>query len=72
MTAPRASRATTRARSRTAYSVKPLLDKGKDGTGRTIVIVDAFQNPYLASDLTTFDQSFGLPDRRLHQHGDAG
>jgi subtilase family serine protease len=45
----------------TAYGVKPLLDNGKDGTGRTIVIVDAFQNPYLASDLATFDQGFGLP-----------
>ena len=25
------------------------------------MIVDAFQNPYLASDLATFDQGFGLP-----------
>jgi subtilase family serine protease len=38
-----------------AYGVKPLLDKGKDGTGRTIVIVDAYQNPYIAADLATFD-----------------
>ena len=34
-----------------AYGVKPLLDQGKDGTGRTIVIVDAYRNPYIAQDL---------------------
>ena len=51
-----------------AYGVKPLLDKGQDGTGRTIVIVDAYQNPYIATDLATFDQSFGLPDPIFHNH----
>jgi len=51
-----------------AYGVKPLLDKGKDGTGRTIVIVDAFQNPYVAADLASFDQRFGLPDPIFHNH----
>jgi subtilase family serine protease len=51
-----------------AYGVKPLLDKGKDGTGRTIVIVDAYQNPYIAADLATFDKTFGLPDPIFHNH----
>ena len=30
-----------------AYGVKPLLDAGKNGAGRTIVIVDAYQNPFI-------------------------
>ena len=45
-----------------AYGVSPLLQNGKDGSGRTIVIVDAFQNPFIGADLATFDHLFGLPD----------
>jgi subtilase family serine protease len=33
-----------------------------DGTGQTIAIVDAYDNPNVASDLATFDQLYGLPD----------
>ena len=51
-----------------AYGVKPLLDNGNDGTGRTIVIVDAYQNPYIASDLASFDELFGLPDPIFRNH----
>ena len=29
-----------------------------DGTGQTIAIIDAFNDPYLASDVDTFDQTF--------------
>jgi uncharacterized repeat protein (TIGR01451 family) len=43
---------------RTAYGVDQL---GLDGTGETIVIVDAFGSPTIDHDLTTFDQIFGLP-----------
>jgi len=32
-----------------------------DGTGQTIVIVDAFGSPTVQSDLNTFDSTFGLP-----------
>lgn len=32
-----------------------------DGTGQTIVIVDAFGSPTIANDLATFDAVFGLP-----------
>ena len=46
---------------RNAYSIQPLIDKGQDGSGRTITIIDAFQNPTMASDLATFDSAFGLP-----------
>jgi subtilase family serine protease len=45
-----------------AYDVTPLLNKGLDGTGRTIVIIDAFGNPTMAQDLKTFDAGMGLPD----------
>ena len=34
---------------------------GLDGTGQTIVIVDAFGSPTIQSDLNTFDTTFGLP-----------
>ena len=45
-----------------AYDLAPLFDRGIDGRGRTIVIVDAFGSPTIADDLRTFDQTFGLPD----------
>jgi subtilase family serine protease len=48
-----------------AYGVKPLLNRGKDGRGRTIVIVDAFQSPYVRSDLRIQDKTFGLPKANL-------
>jgi len=34
---------------------------GLEGTGSTIVIVDAFGSPTIQSDLNTFDSTFGLP-----------
>lgn len=42
---------------RAAYDVQPLLDRGITGAGRTIVIVDAFQDPMLQSDIAAFDRS---------------
>ncbi len=39
---------------RVAYGVKSVLDGGITGAGQTIVIVDAFQNPNLESDLAKF------------------
>ena len=47
---------------RNAYNIQPLLKGGFTGKGRTIVIVDAYSNPYVQSDLQIFDQIFGLPD----------
>ncbi len=32
-----------------------------DGSGQTIAIVDAYDDPYVASDLATFDATYGLP-----------
>ena len=33
-----------------------------DGSGQTIAIVDAYDDPFIFSDLHHFDQTFGLPD----------
>jgi subtilase family serine protease len=44
-----------------AYNLPPLYAEGVTGKGETIVIVDSFGSPTIKSDLTTFDQQFGLP-----------
>jgi subtilase family serine protease len=45
-----------------AYDLAPLFSKGINGKGETIVIVDAFGSPSIASDLQTFDSETGLPN----------
>ena len=45
-----------------AYNLAPLFAKGIEGKGETIVIVDAFGSPSIASDLKTFDSEMGLPN----------
>jgi subtilase family serine protease len=42
---------------RTAYNIPSSLD----GSGQTIVIVDAFGSPTIQNDLAVFDNAFGLP-----------
>jgi len=46
---------------RAAYGLDGLIAAGKDGTGETIVIIDAFGSPTLEEDLAAFDAVFGLP-----------
>jgi subtilase family serine protease len=46
---------------RHAYGVDRLLRRGYDGKGETIVIVDSFGSPTIASDLKHFDAGYGLP-----------
>ena len=46
---------------RTAYDINPLLNQGIDGSGRTIVIIDAYGSPTIDQDLQLFDTAFGLP-----------
>ncbi len=43
-----------------AYDLPPLYQDGVDGAGQTIVIVDPFGSPTIASDLRHFDAAFGL------------
>ncbi|HEY3195265.1 MAG TPA: S53 family peptidase [Candidatus Dormibacteraeota bacterium] len=46
---------------RAAYGIQPILDAHITGAGRTIVIIDAYQSPTIASDLAAFDDKWGLP-----------
>lgn len=57
---------------RTAYGFDKLHAKGFDGRGRTIVIIDAYQNPLIEDDLAIFDAVFGLPDPVFHQDAPQG
>jgi subtilase family serine protease len=49
-----------------AYHFPPTSgERGIDGTGQTIVIVDAFGSPTIQSDLDKFDATFGLPPTKV-------
>jgi subtilase family serine protease len=50
------------AQMKAAYNLQPLFDRGIDGRGRTIVIVDPFGSPTIKQDLEHFDKTFGIPD----------
>jgi subtilase family serine protease len=43
-----------------------VVPKNLDGSGETIAIIDAFGDPYIASDLALFDSTFGLPAAHLN------
>ena len=48
----------------TAYGFSSISFNGTPGTGagQTIAIVDAYDDPNIQTDLSTFDSQFGLPD----------
>ena len=48
----------TPAQIRTAYGINDL---SLDGTGQTIAIVDAYDDPAIFQAVDTFDNQFGLP-----------
>lgn len=52
---------------RHAYQVDSLIAEGYNGSGETIVIVDAFQHPNLVAQMATFDSFYGLPAVQLTQ-----
>jgi subtilase family serine protease len=52
---------------RRAYGTDKLITAGYAGAGHTIVIVDAFQAPYLDFDVGTFDAFYGLPAANVQQ-----
>lgn len=52
---------------RQAYHTDMLLNAGITGKGRTIVIVDAFQDPFIQQELASFDSIFGLPTPIFNQ-----
>lgn len=45
---------------RVAYGFDSLINAGKDGTGKTIVLIDAFQYPNVESSLNSFINFYGL------------
>lgn len=51
-----------------SYNVTPLYAQGYNGSGQTIVIIDAFGSDTIASDLNVFNTAFGLP----HMCGETG
>src|SRR4051812_8177230 len=54
---------------RKAYGVDTLIAGGFDGRGKTIVIVDAFQNPAIVSQTANFNSFYGLPQFGDTAHG---
>ncbi|WP_329569623.1 S53 family peptidase [Kitasatospora sp. NBC_01266] len=43
------------------YNEHPLFDKGINGAGRTIVIVDAYGSPTIQHDLDVYSAQYGIP-----------
>ena len=50
---------------RAAYGVQPLLNAGDTGAGKTIIIIDAYGSPTLATDVANFNAVWGLPATNL-------
>jgi subtilase family serine protease len=50
---------------RVAYDLNPLYQRGVNGRGETIVIVDSYGSPTIRNDLNVFDQQFGFPNPDL-------
>jgi subtilase family serine protease len=44
-----------------AYGVDGLLNAGDNGAGQTIVLIESYGSPTLASDVAAFDTGYGLP-----------
>jgi hypothetical protein len=59
LTAPSGSVAYTPAQIRAAYGINNV---SQDGTGQTIAIVDAYDDPNIFQSVDAFDTQFGLPD----------
>jgi len=55
-----------------AYGYDGLLASGIDGRGQTIVIIDAYSNPYIPLDLSIQDQFMNLPPADFHVIQPAG
>src|SRR5260370_2413419 len=46
---------------RNGYDFNPLYARGTNGTGTEIAIIDAFGDPSISKDLSSFDSLTGLP-----------
>jgi subtilase family serine protease len=47
---------------RTAYGLNGLINSGNIGTGQSIVLIESYGSPTIATDLHQFDTDFGIPD----------
>ncbi len=58
----------------TAYAINQISFNGVkgDGTGTTIAIIDAYDDPTLAADLTAFDAAYDLPAATLTKENENG
>ncbi|MGO8758512.1 MAG: S8 family serine peptidase [Terracidiphilus sp.] len=52
---------------RTAYGIDAFIKAGFDGSGKTIVILDAYQDPNIYSQFAYFNSFYGLPSTTLTQ-----
>ena len=57
---------------RHAYGVDSLIANGYDGTGKKIVILDAFDDPNLQSNFDFFNNWYGLPNQTIAQYYPGG
>ncbi|WP_329578903.1 S53 family peptidase [Kitasatospora sp. NBC_01250] len=48
-----------------AYNEHPLFDRGINGAGRTIVIVDSYGSPTIQHDLDVYSKQFGIPSTNV-------
>lgn len=48
-----------------AYGVRQMIKRGRDGSGQRVAIVDAFTSPTLDKDLKRFSHRHGLPRPRM-------
>jgi len=53
---------------RQGYDFNPLYARGVNGTGTRIAIVDAYGNPTMSKDLSTFDSISGLPPATMNTY----
>lgn len=68
------SSALTPAQVRAAYGFNNISFGGiaGDGTGQTIAIVDAYDNPNIQNDLNVFSDTFGLPRTTVTRYNQSG
>lgn len=50
----------------TAYDLPQLFKRGITGAGRTIMLVDGYDDPNLQTVLNTYDKAMGLPNTTVH------
>ena len=62
----------TQIRQAYGFSNVSFGSQAANGTGTTIAIVDAYDDPNIASDLTAFDSYFGLPNPTFTKVNETG